>query len=495
MGTYLGIDLGTTKVAGVVYDSSENRIIGTSSLPHNALSVKGNYYEIDPLKIVSTGSRVIKTLCSSVKPGAIGISTQMHSCMFVDRKKRPLTNLITWLDKRCLEPYRGHSSKNYIKRILELTGGKETFYNTGTEISTGFLGPTVFWFKEHKQIQKDSKVCFLGDYLASALTGENISTDITCAGSSGFYDIKNKKWMWKVIEKLEIPEEIFPPVEEPGTIYGETNSKVSDATSLPAGIPVLRSFGDNQASIVGAAGSLENTVFVNIGTGSQVSVKVKEFTKKEGLDTRYFLDDSYILVGAGLYGGRAISLLERFFRETGEELFKINRNSLYEGINSLMRNYNISPSEMTCGTFFSGTRTDPDKTAFFTNIMEDNFHPQNMVFSVVAGIAFELREYYDRTGKRNLNEIIGTGNALRKNPFLKKTVAGIFEKPLRVPLYEEEAALGSCLLASKHNEKKIAMNSLLSEMAYEKTLPPARKEITVLKQLYKKYQNYREICS
>ncbi len=487
MSIYLGIDLGTTKVAGVVYDYSVNRVLKAVSLPHNALSRQGNRYEIDPAGISRTGLSAIETLCQTARPDAIAISTQMHSCMFVDSCGRPLTSLVTWLDKRCSESCRG-SSLNYIEKIWEVAGGKDAFEGTGTDLSLGFMGPTVFWFNENGLIPEDSRACFLGDYFASLLTGEEVSTDITCAGSSGFYDIRDKSWLEHVIEGLGIPSGIFPPVKEPGTIFGETVPDDETRRFLPRGVPVFRSLGDNQASIIGAAGLLDDSVLVNIGTGSQVSVKVSEFTRRRGLDTRYFFDNSYVLVGAGVYGGRALALMHEFFREAGEKIYGVEGASLYDRLDEIMGDHSFSADDMVCGTFFSGTREDPSKRAFFAGITENNFHMENIIFSLISGIVFELKSYHERAGIESFSRLVGAGNALRQNLVLRKITAGIFGRPLNTLLHEEEAALGSCLLAVIRNEKGADIERLVNDDAYRETPSPSEEEVSALVSLYEKYK-------
>ena len=285
MSLYLGIDLGTTKIAMLVYDTDTNRIRQRISFPHNALIISGQRREIEPENVKQMVLEAMGCLTHRRNIKGIGISTQMHGCLFVDARNRPMSNLVTWQDERCLQPHPQNPAMNYLEKILRTTG-TEHFLNTGTGICSGFLGPAVFWFSEQKRLPKNSRVCFLGDYIASILTGAPVSPDITDAGSSGFFDIKNKRWLWSVIEKLRIPTEIFPDAGEPGSVLGNLNCQASHLTGLSRNIPVLRSVGDNQASIIGSAGTLENALLLNVGTGAAVSLKIKNFARRKTLDTR-----------------------------------------------------------------------------------------------------------------------------------------------------------------------------------------------------------------
>jgi len=485
MSLYLGIDLGTTKIALLVYDPEVNAIRTGISFPHKALRVNGPYQEIDPEKIARMVLNAMQRLPHRREIKAIGISTQMHGCLLVDERNRPLSPLITWQDERCLQPHPVGSHGNYLERIRETVGGN-AFRDTGTDICSGFLGPTVFWLSEQKQLPRKSRVCFLGDYLAALLTGAPVSPDITNAGSSGFYDIRNKKWLGKVITTLGIPPEVFPEVGEPGSVLGTLTPGQSALTGLPGGVQVLRAFGDNQASALGAAGDLARTLLVTIGTGSAVSLKTDAYVRRSGLDTRYFLNGSYILVGAALCGGRALADFVQFLTEAGR--FTTRKPSFrHAETNRLLKNYTPPASGMVCGPFFAGTRAEPGKTGFLMGIREDNFHVREVIASVMEGMIFELYGFAGQFGRTDYAGITGCGNAMRKNPYLGRVTAHLFNTPVRITRFKEEAALGACFLAVRASEKSFNMQEALAG-GYEKMYSPSPVSTAVYRQLYARYK-------
>ena len=83
---YLGIDLGTSKIAVVLYSSEDNKIVFTHSFPHRALKIKNNFYELNPLKIKEICFEILENTLYKEKIRGIGISTQMHGCLIVDKK-------------------------------------------------------------------------------------------------------------------------------------------------------------------------------------------------------------------------------------------------------------------------------------------------------------------------------------------------------------------------------------------------------------------------
>lgn len=76
-------------------------------------------------------------------------------------------------------------------------------------------------------------------------------------------------------------------------------------------IPVTVAIGDNQASFLGAAGSENNTLLVNMGTGGQISVLTDQYFETEESKRVHFLGK----ISSGwslLCGGKAYALLENF---------------------------------------------------------------------------------------------------------------------------------------------------------------------------------------
>src|SRR5690606_18847038 len=86
------------------------------------------------------------------------------------------------------------------------------------------------------------------------------------------------------------------------------------------GQKVACAIGDNQASFLGSVPSLAQSLQVNVGTGSQISIFTPSLEEVPGLadpllETRPFPGGGYLLVGASLGGGKTYALLEALFRD------------------------------------------------------------------------------------------------------------------------------------------------------------------------------------
>jgi sugar (pentulose or hexulose) kinase len=93
------------------------------------------------------------------------------------------------------------------------------------------------------------------DFVASRLAGEPVATDWSHALKTG-YDLVNERWPEEVMERLEVPVGLLPPVVRPGTQIGEVDSPASEHTGIPAGTPIRAGMTDSCAAQI-SAGALE----------------------------------------------------------------------------------------------------------------------------------------------------------------------------------------------------------------------------------------------
>src|SRR5579872_4299769 len=103
MALALALDLGTTSIAAVAV-ADDGRLVAHVQLPNDA-AVAGlapGHAEQNPRRVREVASDVLQRLAASLTetPVCLGITGQMHGGLVVDAAGTPLTNLITWQDRR-----------------------------------------------------------------------------------------------------------------------------------------------------------------------------------------------------------------------------------------------------------------------------------------------------------------------------------------------------------------------------------------------------------
>jgi sedoheptulokinase len=266
------------------------------------------------------------------------------------------------------------------------------------------------------------------------------------------FDVIGGHWDPVLLEALGLPPALFPEVRPSGEQRGGLTAELARRTGLPSGLPVFVGIGDNQASFLGSVARRNEEVLVNVGTGSQVAAHSGRFVFDPGLETRPFPGGGYLLVCAGLSGGRSYAVLEQFFRMVGAQLFELGPNGpLYPVMNQLAAQVPPGAGGLRCEPLFSGTRAHPEWRGSWTGVGPENFTPAHLTRALLEGMArgflggYEaIRSHLEQPPAR----LVGAGNGLRENPLLADIVAQTFGLPLAVPEHREEAACGAALLAA-----------------------------------------------
>lgn len=300
-------------------------------------------------------------------------------------------------------------------------------------MATGYGIVTHFYHKVNGLIPSNAvSIMTIADYAVMRLCGLNkVKMHVSNAASLGCFDLQELEFDTDALNMLKIDPSILPETLQ-----------LPQALGCYQGIPVTAAIGDNQASFLGS-GADDDTVLVNIGTGSQVSVTCHEYVSIGGsVELRPYLGSRYLLVGSSLNGGRAYALLENFFRKV-TALAGIEIESMYNAMGQAIANYKETAT-LRVSTLFSGTRSDPTACGCIANIRIDNFTPEQMILGFLSGITDELYSMY-KTMSLTKHRMMGSGNGLQKNPALISVVENMFNMPLTMTANTEEAACGAAM--------------------------------------------------
>ena len=425
---YLGIDIGTTNLSAVVWDSAEKTILKTYIAANaSRLESDRDLAEFDAAGIILQAKEIIDdAILAYPQIKAIGITGQMHGVVYVSEEGKPISALYNWQDGRGNRLYA--SGKSYCSEILD---------RTGYLCHTGYGFTTLFYnHQNHIEPENAYSFCTIMDCLGLELTGR---TDplihATNAASLGLYDIEKGCFDEVALQKLDLSHLSLPQVTDKASAVGHYQ-----------GIPVCVAIGDNQASFLGSVRS-ETDALVNFGTGSQISLPIDHFLiPPENIEIRPYLFGNYLLCGSALCGGKAYAILEKFFRSyanalTGETV------SQYEIMNRLAEEAYPGDCAPEVSTRFCGTRQNPSLRGYIRGISDSNLTPGNLILGVLQGMADELKGYYDAMEHSHITGLAASGNGVKKNAVLQKILVDTFGMPLALTNCSEEAALGCALFA------------------------------------------------
>ncbi|MCC7419137.1 MAG: hypothetical protein IT428_02535 [Planctomycetaceae bacterium] len=454
MSLALALDLGTTSISAVAV-SRDGRVVARLNRPNPAhrTGLAAGRAEQDPAVLRSAAFGILRELAAAApgNPMCLGITGQMHGGLLVDRQRRPLTPLITWQDRRATEPFPGDPSRSILEEFRARCVPSDVA-RTGCTPSPGYLAVTLFALQSMGAIPGGThRATLIADWIAAELADVDPVIDRTNAASTGVYDLAADEWSSSILGATRLNRDWFPEVRRSGSPIGVVSPEVAAETGLPAGLPVANAIGDNQAAVLGSVPAGEAAFQINVGTGGQINWSIPAFRRVDGMDTRPLPQDRFMLVGAGLAGGDAYAWVRRavqsWLAAFGHDA---SGDDVYETLNRLAGAAPDDCDGLTCEPVFRGTRRQPTLRGSFRGVTNENFTPGNVARAVLQGIAGGMKWFADHAGDArpaSMARIIGSGNGLRKNPLLVRVLSDTFRLPVVLSEHEEEAAVGTALLA------------------------------------------------
>ena len=292
----MGIDIGTTTVSIVLIEKETGSLVAGKTVNHESF-LPGKTPEErvqDAEKIWTVTLKKVQELIGIYGfPAGIGFTGQMHGILYVDEDGNAVSPLYTWQDGS------GNIVLENGKSSVELL--KEKIQNTGI-LAAGYGLATHYYLQREGRIPETAvKMTTISDYIAMRLCENTVPViGLDMAASWGCFDLRKQEFLYEALEQAGVDTSYLPEVRKGHFFIGETR----------AGVPVMGSIGDNQASLFGSVRNLKDTVLLNVGTGSQVSLVTETFIECSGsVELRPCTENSYILVGASLCGGRAYAML------------------------------------------------------------------------------------------------------------------------------------------------------------------------------------------
>jgi len=432
----LGLDIGTSKICVSVIDGKTGNCRETFETVNDTfITVDEKQTEMQDAETILTKAYTLIETALSKYPDiqCIGVTGQMHGIVYINEDFSLAGPLFTWQYKSGDLQYQD-SGLSYADYLSELTGYK---------MATGFGLTTVFYHLHEKIYCNACYISTIHGYIACCLAGcKKPVLHSTDAQSLGLYNLKNNAFDKKALKAAGIDLSILPDVVNSPVILGKYKNN----------IPVCVAIGDNQAGFIGSG--CDNDILINIGTGSQISLKTdKTVSQCPDIEIRPLSEDKHIFAGASLCGGRAFAILKSFYEDVIKMGGAVPPDNLYDiMINNAKKSdiKNRSVSGPSFSTLFCGTRNNPSAKAGITDLTADNFTAGDITYAALKGIADELYAMYESIEKYDTlkrNRLIASGNGIRKNPLLRRILEETFSLPLSVAENIEEAAFGAALYA------------------------------------------------
>lgn len=424
----LGIDIGTTKTAAVIYDWGHQELLAAKSVNNNA-GTRGR----DADKIIQATFDAIAGLPADLRRQvtAIGMTGQMHGIICWSGGRH--SDFENWQSTRTVDT-------GTLAKIKQLPGCEGLF------AGAGFATLAIPEFRAGWQ-HCGTIMDYFGAILCNTLDSQG-KIEASNAASWGLWNFTKRDWNYDAVTRLGIPREMLPQVCEVD-IVGSLDAEMANKLGLPTGIPVITPVGDNPAAILGSKGNVETDLFITIGTGAQLAFVPKNTEKNFsaiGYDKRPFPGLDIMFVKAPLCGGKSLEVLAKFIAETCDEFgAEVSLPKIYD---TIAEPNSVADDTLKVCTSFAGERHDVNLQGSVTGISQDNFTFRKVCRAWNEGLIETLIGGLPQSVINARKRIVVNGNAIRRSPALLQILKERLPRmEIVLPDSKEEAACGSTLFA------------------------------------------------
>lgn len=397
----LGIDLGTSSVK-IIQRYMDGTVVKT----------KAGYEKISPKAWwIAVKCALSKLNLDDVT--AIGLSSQVGTYIVNG------ADVISWND--------GIGSEELEKILHEYS--TEEFI---TEISMphpniiSYPIPRLMYIR--KQYSDIQSICQPKDYLCEQLTGNCVTDPYSWRGLA---NLETKNYSQKFLEVTGIEECKLPKIVDYTSLAGYTSEIELDGKVLQSGIPVYVGLNDFYASLLGMGIQNVGDMFDITGTSEHLGIIENSTNKDTQMVSGPYLNKN-VHYGVTASSGASLDFGLQFHENGLIDLEKVQKNN--------------PPIFLP---YLNGERApiwDANARGLFFGIT-GQCTKDDMMYSVMEGVAFSLYHIYENMGKPKATMIKIAGGAA-VNPVLNYLKAELFGLPVAILEETDTSALGAAMVGA-----------------------------------------------
>ena len=471
MNYYIGLDLGTSGLKGLLVDRLGN-VIKESNESYPVHYPRDGWSEQNPEDWIAATRKIIKTLSQGVEGDVKGISIggQMHGLVILDEQDNVIRPAILWNDGRT------QKQTDYLNNVI----GKERLSALTANIAfAGFTAPKILWMKENEpeNFAKIAKITLPKDYVAYMLTGVH-SSDYSDASGTLLLDVEHKCWSKDMCKICSVKEEWLPRLYESYEVTG----KVLKEFGLPNAVFVAGA-GDNAAAAIGTGTVKNGSCNISLGTSGTVFISGDTFSvdKKNALHAFAHANGKWHLMGCILSAASA----NKWWLE---DILKTND---YAGA---IKDVSLGENSVYFLPYLMGERSphnDVNARGAFLG-MRANTTREEMNLAVLEGVAFALRDCVEVARSSGIvvskTAICGGG---AKSEVWKKIIANVLNAEVVSLETEQGPSYGAAILAMVGTGEYATVKEATDRIVKEKSSVLPEKDLT--EKYEAKYQKFKKL--
>lgn len=174
--------------------------------------------------------------------------------------------------------YRDRLSAGMMEEVLQRVPKQDIFQGTGIQFLPFNTIYQLYALKQQDSpyLKEADALLMIPDLLRYFLTGEKKSEFTNATTTQLFHPIK-RDWNRELANRLGIPDRLFQPVVEPGTVIGPVQSSIVSELDLAEAFPVIAVAEHDTASAVAAVPAPDSDfAYLSCGTWSLLGTETKQ---------------------------------------------------------------------------------------------------------------------------------------------------------------------------------------------------------------------------
>ncbi len=447
-GFVLAIDQGTTSTRAIIFDR-DHRIVAVGQEEFPQYYPKSGWVEHDGEEIwasvVSTMRAALdKAGLAAADMAAIGITNQRETVVVWERDTgRPIHKAIVWQDRR---------TASFCEK-LKADGHERLFTErTGLLLDPYFSATKLAWILDNvdgaRQKARSGALCFgtIDSFLIWRLTGgQSFASDATNASRTLMFNITTQDWDDELLQILDIPARMLPPVMDCAADFGMTTPDL-----LGAAIPIFGVAGDQQAATIGQACFSPGMFKSTYGTGCFALLNTgRDLVRSKNrllTTTAYRLNGevTYALEGSIFIAGAAVQWL----RDEMKIIEKAEDSGRLAASADPTQEVYLVPAFTGLGAPHWDAEA---RGALFG--MTRNTGPAELARAVLESVCFQTRDLLEAMHKdwQNVDSdtVLRVDGGMVASDWTMQRLADILDAPVDRPTILETTALGVAWLAGE----------------------------------------------
>ena len=441
---FLGVDVGTSGVKAILV-AEDGEVAASATAPLSLDTPQPGWAEQDPEAWWAAARAAIRDVLAQragSRVAAVGISGQMHSSVFLDKRAAVIRPALLWCDGRTTAECR---------EIEQRAGGeaqlRDWVCNPALE---GFTLPKVLWLRNHEPaaFKRLATVLLAKDFVRLRLTGI-ISTEPSDASGTLMFDPMRMRWSEEILGAVGLPPTLLPDVGGSAEVLGHVTKESAALTGLAAGTPVVGGGADNACSAAGVGAVIPGEAVSSWGTSGTVLAPTAQPRVDPKLRAHTFCHvapNVWYVMGVVLSAGGAFA----WYRDQcARDLTDADQRDAV--LTAEAATVPPGAEGVTFLPYLQGERTphrDASLRAAFLGLSLAHSRA-HMTRAVLEGVCFALRDSLEILKELGLGPtfLLLTGGGA-KSAFIRQLQADVFGLPVTTVNREEGGAYGAALLAA-----------------------------------------------